>query len=327
MEVASAAGANPEHCALFFRTIDEYAAAVAEFLLAGDALVQPAFIAVPHDRHAKLWQALKPRLRAATAVASPPARTTFADMSELGRNPGRIIPIIQAFLDTAAGPARFVGEPIWPGRTAPEMREGTRHEALINLAFAGSRAAILCPYDVTRLPDRVIADARRTHPVVETGGTKQRSLAFAGGGQVPEDCDAPLADPPSGARVARYRSNLREVRDLIAEHARMAGLAETRTTDLVLAVSEVAANTLRHTDSGGTIRIWRADGELICQLCDTGYIADPLAGRRAPAGDHPGGQGLWLVHQVCDLVELRTAPGSTTMRMHMRLDLPRTLIN
>jgi hypothetical protein len=154
MEVAATAGVNPQHRALFYRTIDEYASAVADFLLNGDALAQPAFIAVPHDRHAKLWHALKPRLRGAsaamlsgspgmspaTAVASAPARTTFADMSELGRNPARIIPVIQAFVDRAAGgPARFVGEPIWPGRTAAEMREGTRHEALINLAFAGTR--------------------------------------------------------------------------------------------------------------------------------------------------------------------------------------------
>ena len=41
---------------------------------------------------------------------------TFVDMAELGRNPAKIIPAWQKFLDTDAGgngPARGVGEPIW----------------------------------------------------------------------------------------------------------------------------------------------------------------------------------------------------------------------
>ncbi len=118
---------------------------------------------------------------------------------------------------------------------------------------------------------------------------------------------------------ASYRDNLREVRTMITDQARMADLSPVRAADLVLAVSEIAANTLRHTSAGGTISIWRTGSELVCQLGDTGYIADPLAGRRAPDRDHPGGQGLWLVHQVCDLVQVRTELGATQVRLHMRL--------
>ena len=44
---------------------------------------------------------------------------------------------------------------------------------------------------------------------------------------------------------------------------------------------------------------------------------DPLVGRRRPA--EATGLGLWVVHQVCDLVELRTGPAGTTIRTHMRL--------
>ncbi len=58
-------------------------------------------------------------------------------MAELGRNPARIIPEVQAFTDKHPGQrVRFVGEPIWPGRSAAEICEATRHEALLNLAFA-----------------------------------------------------------------------------------------------------------------------------------------------------------------------------------------------
>ncbi len=84
-------------------------------------------------------------------------------------------------------------------------------------------------------------------------------------------------------------------------------------------MGELAANTFRHTDRGGVLAIWATGDELICQVQDSGHITDPLAGRRRPLADGGGGHGLWLVHQVCDLVEFRSDRGGTTTRMHMRL--------
>ena len=52
-------------------------------------------------------------------------------------------------------------------------------------------------------------------------------------------------------------------------------------------------------------------------------ITDPLAGQRRPAPDATGGHGLWLVYQVCDLVELRSDASGTTIRMHMAISPPR----
>jgi anti-sigma regulatory factor (Ser/Thr protein kinase) len=119
-----------------------------------------------------------------------------------------------------------------------------------------------------------------------------------------------------------YRTNLSEVRALVLKHAREAGLMEGRANDLVLAVSEVAANTLRHTRSSGTLTIWRDQDEVVCEIHDEGTITDPLAGQRRPAPDAAGGHGLWLVHQVCDQVELRSDETGTTIRMHMAIDPP-----
>jgi hypothetical protein len=79
----------------------------------------------------------------------------------------------------------------------------------------------------------------------------------------------------------------------------------------------VAANTLRHTRGAGTVRLWATDSEVLCQFEDSGFIADPLAGHCRPAGDLPGGQGLWLVNQLCDLAEIRTSEIGTTVRLHM----------
>ncbi len=303
------------HFALLYRTAEEYASAVADFVKAAAAAAEPVLIAVPGRRQAQLRQVLEP-----VRQVTEPGRTRFADMRELGCNPARILPAIQTFINACTGgPVRFVGEPVWPGRSTAEIREAIRHEALINLALADADATILCPYDVTGLPECVIADAGRTHPLLASRGTEEPSPGFAGYGVVPAQCDGPLPPVPAHAEVLAYRDNLREVRGLITAHARRRDLPEARAVDLVLAVSEIAANTLRHTRAAGIISIWSTDGELLCDLRDSGHIADPLAGRRPPDPDHPGGQGLWLVHQVCDLTEVRTDQGGTQVRLHMRL--------
>ena len=71
----------------------------------------------------------------------------------------------------------------------------------------------------------------------------------------------------------------------------------------------------------GTLALWATLSEIISQVNDTGQITDPLAGRlaRDPAAAG-GGHGLWLVQQVCDLVQIRTSPAGTAIRLHMYLN-------
>jgi anti-sigma regulatory factor (Ser/Thr protein kinase) len=132
----------------------------------------------------------------------------------------------------------------------------------------------------------------------------------------------PLPSPTNDAMYHTYRSDLSQVRALVLQQARAAGLTEGRANDLVLAVSEVAANTLRHTRSSGTLAIWHDADEVVCEIHDEGTITDPLTGSRKPPPDASGGHGLWLVRQVCDLVELTSDGNGTTVRMHMALRQP-----
>jgi anti-sigma regulatory factor (Ser/Thr protein kinase) len=50
----------------------------------------------------------------------------------------------------------------------------------------------------------------------------------------------------------------------------------------------------------------------------------PSAARSAPPTGRAGGRGLWLVNQLCDLVQVRSPAGGTTVRMTMQLGV-RTL--
>ena len=42
---------------------------------------------------------------------------------------------------------------------------------------------------------------------------------------------------------------------------------------------------------GGSAAVWVEGDQLVCQLSDSGYIADPLAGRIPPALGSSGGRG------------------------------------
>ncbi len=129
----------------------------------------------------------------------------------------------------------------------------------------------------------------------------------------------PLSAPPHGAAVLSYERSLTGVRAFTAAHARQAGLPPRRVEDLVIAVAELAANTLAHTNGPGAVTFWSTRDEIVCQVQDQGEISNPLAGKVRPAPDAPGGgRGLWLVHEVCDRVEIRTGPAGTTVRVYMQ---------
>ena len=90
-----------------------------------------------------------------------------------------------------------------------------------------------------------------------------------------------------------------------------------RASDLVLAVHEVATNSIRYGGEGGVLLIWSQDGKMICEVRDTGLIDHALVGRVAPDPTEPGGFGLWLANQLCDLVQVRTSTGGSSIRLHI----------
>ena len=311
VDVAEAvAGDGFLHRALLYRGAAEFRGAVERYVRGGLARAEPVLIATAPGKVS--W------LRRDPAGGVP--GLAFSDMTELGRNPARIIPAIRAFMDRHPGRRiRYLSEPVWPERSAAELREAARYEALINTAFCGAPATMVCLYDRAGLASSVLDDAGSTHPAVLCHGEEQASISYLGPDGLPPGCDRPLARPPTTAERLSYQRDLRPVRGLVTRCARSARLPARRITDLVLAASEVAANTLRHTKAGGTVHLWHDEDEILCLIQDSGVIADRLAGYRVPADDVPGGKGLWLVNQVCDLVEVRSSTGGTTICLHMRL--------
>jgi anti-sigma regulatory factor (Ser/Thr protein kinase) len=306
--VSVAGGRVGVHDGLLYQSSDEYVDGVLAFLAPALRAGEPMFVAVP----AANGDLLRANLPADSGVE-------FADMMTIGRNPARIIPAIKTFVD--AHPrrrVRFVGEPIWPGRSPAEISEATRHEAMLNTVFAGRAVDILCPYDVKGLAASTVANAWRTHPAM-VDQTGRRASEHYGDPSGLYDDTAPLLPPTprTAASVPIRATDLPELRDTVRRFAVDAGLAPDRARELVLAVNEITTNTVMHTDGPGTLRIWQTPHRVICEVRDTGHITDFLAGRHQPDREASRGRGLWMANHLCDLVELRSTEAGTVIRLHV----------
>lgn len=303
------------HPALFYAGPADYVAGTVSFVHAGLEAGEPVLVAVPG-----------PQLeRIADALGDARREIRMADMTVAGRNPGRIIgSVLTAFADEHAGRrVRVIGEPIWAGRTAAEYPACVQHEALINVAFAGREATILCPYDTRRLAPGTLQDATRTHPTLYEGSVETTSPSYQDPLVLVERFNEPLPDPDDTVdmelMVFDAAVGARAVRRFVHDRAVAAGLRPERVSDIRRAAHEVALNTIMHTGRAGLLCVWQEDGHLVCEVQDSGEITDPLAGRRPPDPYDGPGSGLALVHRLCDLVRHhRTAQGTTT-RMFVRL--------
>lgn len=239
----------------------------------------------------------------------------FVDMSELGANPACIIPEWRRFLEDTrdAGSVRGVGEPIWAGRREVELEEAELHEALLNLAFDdGPGWRLLCPYDVTVLPTHVVEEAMRNHPLVRG----RREVGYAGHSHALEAFSAPLPPVPDRAERHEFAGvQIAGVRRQVREACREAGMEPSRADDLMLAAHELATNSVLHGGGRGQVAIWREPGALVVELKDSGTIRDPLVGRDLLDLQSENGRGIWIANQLCELVQVRSGPRGTQVRL------------
>ncbi|MDQ6719952.1 MAG: sensor histidine kinase [Candidatus Dormibacteraeota bacterium] len=301
------------HEALMYAGDAEFLAGTVPFILDGLTAGEPILV-VERPEKADL-------LRAELGVDADAVQ--FADMLEVGANPARIIPAWHDFVARHGGPGRPVrgiGEPIWRGRGPAELTECQRHESLLNVAFApGAAWWLLCPYDTVALAPVVIDEARRSHPFISERSAHGESDDFRGLGAPAALLDAPLAAPPrQHYELAFGPGGLVGLREFVAAHTRQAGFGADRVENLVLAVSEVAANSVRHGGGRGVLRLWQERDAFVCEVRDRGNFDRPLVDRVRPGDDPGASRGLWLANHLCDLVQIRSLPSGTVVRLHLR---------
>ena len=289
------------HEALFYRDEDDFLSGTARFVADGVRRGEPVLVAVPEASIALLRAEL----------GGQADQVHFIDMTEAGRNPGRIIPgVLMAF--SASAPqlrVRMVGEPVWPGRSELEYPACVQHEALINTAFEGRSGTILCPYDASSLPDHVLKDARRTHPVVIDGTKRIASEWYTDPAGLVDIYNVPLPPPPSSAEEHSFSvGTLAHMRKLVTSYA--GWLRREQVDDLVLAVNELVTNSVLHASGRGVLRMWREGDTVVCEVSDSGEGFPP-------SFTGLSGFGIVMVNLLCDLVRTHTSHTGTTVRVYL----------
>jgi anti-sigma regulatory factor (Ser/Thr protein kinase) len=129
---------------------------------------------------------------------------------------------------------------------------------------------------------------------------------------------ADLSPAPLKARRQEFGlDDLHDVRALVAAAATAGGLSSSRTNDLVVAASELAANSILHGGGRGLASVWGDEGEIFVEVADAGTITDPTVGhvRPDPASHH--GRGLYIANRICDEVSIDSSASGTRIRLRM----------
>ncbi|HTR75621.1 MAG TPA: ATP-binding protein [Solirubrobacterales bacterium] len=123
--------------------------------------------------------------------------------------------------------------------------------------------------------------------------------------------------PPKAERLEFGLDGLHDVRVLIASAADARGLPPRRSSDLVLAASELAANSVLHGGGAGLVTVWEEAGAVLVEVADAGTIEDPTVGQALPDPAAEGGRGLYIAGRLCDELTIDSGLGGTRVRLRM----------
>jgi anti-sigma regulatory factor (Ser/Thr protein kinase) len=259
------------------------------------------------------------------AFGTDAEKMEFIDAADWYTHPVRTIAAYSDFVREAAPrPVRALTELVWHGRTPVQTMEWQRYESVVNVAFAGLPVQVICLYDRHRLDGEVLSAARRTHSELVDGGGTRSSGAFVEATAFNAECDrTPLPPPPAGgveSLAVATEDDLHELRAFVAERARRHGQADDTLSRLLVAVTEIATNALRHGIPPVALRVWIQDTDLVCEVADHGnWNRDALLGLLPPKSAMAGGFGLWAARMLVDVVQVRSGGAGTVVRLRAAL--------
>jgi len=161
-----------EHEALVYTTMEEFLAATVPFIREGLEGEEPLLVVTKEANLSALREALDTDAR----------KVELVDSAAWYRNPQQTLDAYARYvcerLEEGADRMRVIGEPVWPRTSARAVAEWKRYESAINVAWASTPVSVVCPYDANELTEDVVADAKRTHPVLRTGRRTRPSLRY-----------------------------------------------------------------------------------------------------------------------------------------------------
>ena len=118
-------------------------------------------------------------------------------------------------------------------------------------------------------------------------------------------------------------AGLTALRRAVRTEATLSGLGPSRVSDLVLALNEIATNSVEHGSGRPRLRLWRGPDGLTGEVTDAGRTRLPFPGMIAPPPAGERGRGLWLASELTDVLQVWTAdddpgcPAGTVVRVLM----------
>ncbi|GAA4508663.1 anti-sigma factor RsbA family regulatory protein [Actinoallomurus oryzae] len=298
------------HRAMIYADERTFLDAAAPFLRDGLAADEVVLAVAPGSSLDLLREALGAsgvQFRDAVHWYSQPTRTIAAYSAVIDQNPGRRI--------------RVLAEPGWAGGSPAEIAEWVRYESIVNQAFAQIGASVLCLYDARTTAAEVLHGALRTHPELLGESGPHANEAYAEPATIYAEIDRrPLPPvPPDAQEMPVDDIDLRRLRAFVGDHAERHGISSARLHDLLVATTEVATNAIRHGLPPVTCRTWTDDGDVVVDVTDGGHWQpEGLPGFLPPDPLVRAGFGLWGVRMLCPLVQLRTGPDGTDVRLRVR---------
>jgi anti-sigma regulatory factor (Ser/Thr protein kinase) len=298
-----------DHAAVHYTSDAELLAVAVPFLEGGLTAGEPTLVSLEPERAELVREALP---------SSAPV--DFLPTGDLYARPAAAIrsyrELMAGLVAGGAAGIRILGE-IPQAAIDTSWDWWARYEAAVNHAYDQFPLRSICAYDTRTTPRHVLDDVARTHPFVATpdGGHHPNHgyvdpLSFL---------TVPRPMTPLPIELTAPVAELADPRPAVARRAVVAaapaGLAEDELDDLVLAVSEIADNALRHGRPPVRMRIWADAGHMVVTVHDAGEGPDdPFAGL-LPADRRIGGRGLWIAHQVCAQVTLHHDDTGFTVRL------------
>jgi anti-sigma regulatory factor (Ser/Thr protein kinase) len=292
------------HELLLHDSLDEMLAFVLPFVRDGVAAQEPTLIMVRPGAAATVLPMVRPSpyvnvLPALGWSGRPAEGLRAADRLLAGYGPE--VPRVRMFNE----------EPIVPEGHWHEWR---RNEAAVNAVLGRSRAWLVCSYDCRALDNDRVADLRAIHQFVGQGDQHRNSDKYQDPrGFVAGNFNAP-PDPVEATTPAAELVNPspRTARAAVLGFAHHGGLPALETENLVLAVSEAVGNARQHGRPPVVMRLWVQPERITVTITDTGPgPTDPFVGLLPPDHRHGSGLGLWLSHQLVDVVHRRHSDGYT----------------
>jgi CheY-like chemotaxis protein len=151
-------GHGCRHEALVYSSPGELVAGTAPFLRRGLERGERLLVVLPQDGCAALRHAL----------GADADHADFADAADWYRSPEGTLEQYTRYVERHAQRVRIVAEVVWPRGPEADVAGWKRYEAGISGTMASTAVSFICLYNAAELPSGIVADAKRTHPVLRT---------------------------------------------------------------------------------------------------------------------------------------------------------------